>query len=66
MATEHLEIMARGECPICAASVVPAVRVEEAELLACPECRSVLVVDRIETSRIVLSEAPQIEEDWGQ
>jgi lysine biosynthesis protein LysW len=45
---------------------VPAARIEEAELLACPECRSILVVDRIEASRLVLSEAPQIEEDWGE
>jgi lysine biosynthesis protein LysW len=66
MATEHLEILARGTCPVCAASVVPAARVEEAELLPCPECRCVLVVDGVEANRLVLSEAPQIEEDWGE
>jgi lysine biosynthesis protein LysW len=66
MSLEKIEMTARGECPVCAAFVFSASRVEETEILACPECRTMLVVDGIEGSRLRLSEAPQIEEDWGE
>ena len=36
------------------------------EILACPECRSLLVVEARQGGRMVLAEAPAIEEDWGE
>ena len=66
MSMEHLEILYRGTCPVCAADVVPASRLEESELLPCPECRTMLVVDGTEGNRLILNEAPRIEEDWGE
>ena len=56
----------RGECPVCAAWIMPALQVEVTEILSCPECRTMLVIDRIEGPLLRLSEAPQIEEDWGE
>ena len=55
-----------GECPICDASIVPEERVEESEVLSCPDCQSMLVVDRVHNLALVLQQAPQIEEDWGE
>jgi lysine biosynthesis protein LysW len=66
MSMEQLEILYRGTCPVCSADVVPAARLEESELLPCPECRTMLVVDGTAGDRLVLNEAPQIEEDWGE
>lgn len=56
----------RGECPVCAALIIPIAGIEETEILSCPECRSMLVVDGIEGDRLRLAEAPRIEEDWGE
>jgi lysine biosynthesis protein LysW len=66
MSMEHLEILAHGTCPVCAADVVPAAHPEESELLPCPECRTMLVVDGTSGGRLTLNEAPRIEEDWGE
>jgi len=66
MSTEHLAFALRGECPICAASIAPVHGVEETEILTCPDCQSPLVVDGFEGQRLRLSEAPRIEEDWGE
>jgi lysine biosynthesis protein LysW len=69
MSLEHIERIEpkfRGECPVCAGWIIPASRVEETEILSCPECRTMLVIDRIEGTLLRLAEAPQIEEDWGE
>lgn len=63
---QHVEISAQGYCPVCFALIVPGGMVVESEILSCPECRSLLVVDGREGSRLVLAEAPRIEEDWGE
>ena len=55
-----------GNCPICDALVTREQGVEESEILSCPECRTQLVVDRVEEASFHLSEAPAIEEDWGE
>lgn len=55
-----------GECPVCGADVLPAESVEESEIISCPTCLSALVVDGLQSNRIVFAEAPQIEEDWGE
>ena len=66
MSTEQTEMIARGDCPMCAALITPSAGVEETEILRCPECQSMLVVDEIKGYRLSLSEAPRIEEDWGE
>ncbi len=66
MSLERLEAARYGACPVCAATVAPRVPVEETEILACPECQTRLVVDGFEGPRLVLGEAPRIEEDWGE
>jgi len=38
----------------------------ESEIIQCPECSAHLVVERIEGSHAVLTEAPKVEEDWGE
>lgn len=55
-----------GNCPICEADVESPEVVEEAEVMNCPDCQSMLVVDSFQSQRIVLVQAPQIEEDWGE
>lgn len=55
-----------GNCPVCDAWIRTAEPVEESEILTCTDCYSMLVVDGIENRRIILAEAPQMEEDWGE
>lgn len=66
MSIERMEMASKGNCPICAALISASGRVEETEILSCPECQTALVVERIEGRDLILSEAPQIEEDWGE
>jgi Zn-finger nucleic acid-binding protein len=66
MSLEQLYTRPEGPCPVCSASVVPRGEVEETEILSCPECRSLLVVEGRERGRLVFAEAPRIEEDWGE
>ncbi len=54
-----------GHCPICDASITQEEEVEESEILSCPECQTMLFVDCVESGAFQLTEAPQIEEDWG-
>ncbi|MGD0781775.1 MAG: lysine biosynthesis protein LysW [Candidatus Aminicenantales bacterium] len=63
---QQLETVAQGYCPICSILVAPRGTVIENEILSCPECRSLLVVEARQGSRMVLAEAPTIEEDWGE
>ena len=55
-----------GSCPICDALITLDEEVEETEILSCQDCQSVLVVDEVQNTRIILNQAPQIEEDWGE
>ena len=55
-----------GNCPVCEAEVYPESDVEESEILACQDCHSSLVVETVAGARVILDEAPQIEEDWGE
>ena len=66
MSNEQLAVSYRGECPVCAAGITPPGGVEETEILTCPDCQSPLVVNGFEGTRLRLSEAPLIEEDWGE
>jgi len=40
--------------------------IQVSELLSCPDCQTLLVVDMVEDHTATLREAPAIEEDWGQ
>ncbi|HHA19919.1 MAG TPA: hypothetical protein ENK70_09465 [Methylophaga sp.] len=53
-------------CPICGGVIPLPDDVEVSEIITCSECYNRVVVERIEGENVVLSEAPEIEEDWGQ
>ncbi len=53
-----------NECVVCGAAVTIADDAVIGELLECPECGSELEVTGLKP--VVLSEAPETEEDWGQ
>jgi len=55
-----------ARCPVCDAFITPEEELEESEILSCPDCHTMLVVDGVDSGAIRLSEAPQIEEDWGE
>ncbi len=55
----------RGICPICDA-VLGFGDVEEAEVVVCSGCGTRLVVEEVKESEVVLTEAPEVEEDWGE
>jgi len=58
--------MTKTYCPICDGLVTLPQNTEESEIINCPECRSRLVVVKIENEVATLSEAPEVEEDWGE
>lgn len=66
MSVETVRTTAYGECPVCAALLSRPSAIEETEILICDECRSPLVVDRRLGAKLILGEAPSIEEDWGE
>ena len=53
-------------CKICGATLTISENVEISEIITCNECHTRLVVQKIETNRITVDEAPQVEEDWGE
>lgn len=53
-----------GECPICGGEVQLEEGTVAGELISCDDCGSELEVKGL--SPVVLEEAPQEEEDWGQ
>lgn len=55
-----------GGCPVCDALIFGPTDVEVSEILLCRDCESMLVVEAINESQIELSEAPEMEEDWGE
>ena len=54
------------QCPVCDGSVAIAPDTIESEIIQCPECLARLVVEKIANAEITLSEAPKVEEDWGE
>ncbi len=66
MALKVVENNLSCECPVCEALVISPPGVEESEVISCPDCQSILVVDSIQADRLSLEEAPQMEEDWGE
>ena len=66
MAIEKNEILLSGDCPLCGALIFLPQNTEESEIFVCKECQSMLVVDSCNGRTMSLTEAPQIEEDWGE
>jgi len=54
------------KCPVCDGEVTIAPGTIESEIIQCPECAARLVVEKIEGSHATISEAPKVEEDWGE
>ena len=52
------------ECPVCSAEIELADDVVAGELIECPDCGTELEVSSLDP--IILTEAPQEEEDWGE
>lgn len=55
-----------GTCPVCEGKLNAKEDIQISEILTCPDCNSLLVVESIEDHTINLKQAPPIEEDWGQ
>jgi alpha-aminoadipate/glutamate carrier protein LysW len=53
-------------CPVCDAPINLPLNPEESEIINCSDCQSQLVVDSIIDGVVTLSQAPQVEEDWGE
>lgn len=56
----------KSECPICAETISIAENTETSEIIQCPSCNNRIVVTNIKGNKVILEEAPKIEEDWGQ
>ncbi|MGA8260616.1 MAG: lysine biosynthesis protein LysW [Arenicellales bacterium] len=53
-----------AECPVCGAQVGTDSTVVEGELIECADCGSELEITGIDP--VMLEQAPEAEEDWGQ
>ena len=56
----------KTNCPICDGEISLPKDTEESEIIICDECKNRVVVSSIEGSKVILEEAPEIEEDWGE
>ena len=55
-----------AQCPICDATVTLQNNVEVSEVINCADCGSRVVVESIASHTVLLAQAPNIEEDWGE
>lgn len=58
--------MLKSNCPVCDSEVTLPVGTTESEIVSCSDCHTRLVVASIVDSIPTLSEAPKVEEDWGE
>lgn len=57
----------RALCPICDANLKLSADLVESEVFECTECHRRIVVEKMDKNTgLVLAEAPQVEEDWGE
>lgn len=56
----------KGVCIVCDAVMQVPGDTQETEVITCGECKSRLVVDKITPKVVMLSKAPEVEEDWGE
>ncbi len=66
MSLKVMERTPSGNCPVCDCLISGPKDVEVSEILYCRDCESMLVVEVVNGSHIELSEAPEMEEDWGE
>ena len=52
------------ECPVCGGNIETESNLEKGEVLTCNECGSDLEVKSVDP--LVLAEAPESDEDWGE
>lgn len=55
-----------SNCPVCDGQINLPQDTEETEIINCAECQNRVVVASLSNNKIVLEEAPEIEEDWGE
>ena len=55
-----------SNCSICNAEVTLPKNVELTEIVSCHDCHSKLVVEKINKNSVILTKAPDVEEDWGE
>ncbi len=55
-----------GNCPICDGKVNLPQNTEVSEIITCSDCNNRLVVNGVKKGAVVLAEAPEVEEDWGE
>jgi len=53
-------------CPVCDVVITPSGALEESEIISCADCQSRLVVEKDSSDNLILNQAPEVEEDWGQ
>ena len=53
-----------AECPVCGAAIENQSALVQSELLECRDCGTQLEVKGVDP--LVVAEAPQEEEDWGE
>ena len=55
-----------ANCPICEANIDIKDDSEAGELILCADCGAELEIESISNGKVVLVEAPEEEEDWGE
>lgn len=56
----------KSTCPVCDGTVTAPADTEISEIITCGECDTRLVVESKNNQNMKLTEAPEIEEDWGE
>lgn len=56
----------KANCPICDANLILSADVMESEVIECPDCHRKIVVKSLSKGKVLLEEAPHVEEDWGE
>ena len=55
-----------GACPVCDAHIDLNSDVQVSEVISCSDCKTKLVVEKLDKQKSVLARAPKVEEDWGE
>ncbi len=55
-----------GNCAVCDLTIMLPAGTRETELLTCKDCKTRLVVEKIDGENATLAQAPAVEEDWGE
>ena len=54
-----------AKCPKCDANIILADDCEVSEIISCDECSAELEVKQLEPE-VLLDDAPEVQEDWGE